>query len=263
MPVPLSGLASTAAGGKVYAIGGSSPYVAPMVSTVQEYDPGTNGWTLVTPMPTARVDLAAAELGGKIYAVGGSTNGPAQDVLEIYDPSMDSWTSGPPMPTGRFDLAAVALDGLVYALGGSGGSNGTTVEAFDPVAGTWTAMPSMSQPHQEFAAVAMNGKIYVFGAYIEVFDPLTAIWDSLGFPSTSASFAVVLGDSVYFNGGSRSVTFWDTVLDRTGNVIPLRSSRSRHAMVSLGDRVYVFGGWSNDSVEVLTGATRLFVHRKD
>jgi N-acetylneuraminic acid mutarotase len=172
-------------------------------------------------------------------------------------------------------LAAVELGGLIYAIGGVGNGTATEVEAFDPVAGSWTIKPSMSFPRAQFAAVAVNGRIYVLGGQstvlIEAFDPVANAWDvATRLPVGHDPYrAAVIGDSIYYIGSigtvltpsSRAVVYWDTILDRWGESIPLKGSHE--AMVSLDGSVYAFGGQGTNSVELLTGATRLFVHRKD
>ncbi len=51
---------AAAVAGRVYAIGGRHGTTNQVVATVQAYDPATDTWTQVLPMPTARLFLAAA-----------------------------------------------------------------------------------------------------------------------------------------------------------------------------------------------------------
>ena len=96
------GLCAVAAKGadgqvRIYAIGGrddSKPGNG--LSTMEAYDPATDTWTAMAPMPTHRHALAAT-LGpdGRIYAIGGANDRVfASDAVEIYDPAKDSWTPG-------------------------------------------------------------------------------------------------------------------------------------------------------------------------
>ena len=77
------------ASGIVYIIGGySGGYGTPVPLTkVEAYDPTTDSWSTLTPMPTARYSLAGAEVNGVIYTIGGS---PAPDTflntVEAYTP---------------------------------------------------------------------------------------------------------------------------------------------------------------------------------
>jgi hypothetical protein len=103
---------------------------------VEAYNPVTDSWSSVTPMPTARGGLATAVGGdGRIYAVGGETNiGVKSDTAEAYNFATKAWSIVDPMPTARSRLGAAAgKDGRVYAIGGGPGAL-TTVEGYTPVA---------------------------------------------------------------------------------------------------------------------------------
>ena len=60
--------------------------------THEAFDPKTNNWQRLPPMPTPRHGLAVGEIGGKMYAVSGSNvaggGGPHEgvNVNEVYDP---------------------------------------------------------------------------------------------------------------------------------------------------------------------------------
>lgn len=74
--------------GKIYVIGGWDGYAA--LSAVEEYDPTTNSWRTLAPMPTARYALATAVANGKIYVMGGDWGGAGghlQAVNEEFTPS--------------------------------------------------------------------------------------------------------------------------------------------------------------------------------
>jgi N-acetylneuraminic acid mutarotase len=78
-------------------------------TTVEEYDPATNQWTTMAPMPTGREGLAVGVVNNKIYAIGGvgrDCNPNPCTVVEEYDPATDQWNIKAPMPTGRYGLAA-------------------------------------------------------------------------------------------------------------------------------------------------------------
>jgi N-acetylneuraminic acid mutarotase len=58
----------------------------------EEYDPSTNTWRTMRPMPTARYDFAITVLNNKIYVMGGvPTNSPSTDIVEEFDPVVNSW----------------------------------------------------------------------------------------------------------------------------------------------------------------------------
>ncbi len=125
MPTARGGAgAATGNDGKIYVIGGSQVSVGAevFVRVVEAYDPLTNSWASVAPLPVARSHLSAVlGMDGRIYAMGGrnSTSLFLRDVT-VYDSSTDFWRPVAPLPTGRYNLAAaVAIDGRIYALGGA------------------------------------------------------------------------------------------------------------------------------------------------
>ena len=73
-------------GRKLYALGGSgsggSGGSDKALDTVEVYDPDTDTWAAVAPMPTARDGLAAAVVNGKPYALGGRGVTTSLDTVE-------------------------------------------------------------------------------------------------------------------------------------------------------------------------------------
>jgi len=64
--------------GKIYAFGGfvlplSGPPAWVPIDNSWEYDPATDSWKALAPMPTKRGAAAAAVINGKVYVVGGAT----------------------------------------------------------------------------------------------------------------------------------------------------------------------------------------------
>jgi len=97
------------------------------LSSVEAYDPKTDVWQEVTPMPLPRQNMGAA-LGsdGRIYVIGGFESyvgsTPPQKDVQIYDPRTDRWAEGPPLYTPRGGHTAVATPGgKIYVIGGTNG----------------------------------------------------------------------------------------------------------------------------------------------
>jgi N-acetylneuraminic acid mutarotase len=95
MPTPRSGIGTAVLNGRMHVLGGEA-YINDLVGTYrthEAYDPKTNSWHRLPPMPTPRHGLAVGEIGGKIYAVSGSNvaggGGPHEgvNVNEVYDPN--------------------------------------------------------------------------------------------------------------------------------------------------------------------------------
>jgi N-acetylneuraminic acid mutarotase len=119
--------------GKIYVIGGWKNRGGPGLSTVIEYDPGTDSWIKKADMPTARAFLAVTDVSGMIYAIGGGeTLGSLLSTVEKYDPLTDTWSKVPNMQFARGTLAASSLNGKIYAIGGwTGNTVLSTVEEYD------------------------------------------------------------------------------------------------------------------------------------
>lgn len=94
VPTARSGVGVAVLNGRMHVLGGEA-YLNDLVGTFrthEAYDPKTNSWDRLPPMPTPRHGLAVVEIGGKIYAVSGANvaggGGPHEGVTvnEAYDP---------------------------------------------------------------------------------------------------------------------------------------------------------------------------------
>jgi hypothetical protein len=94
MPTPRSGIGVAVLKGRMHVVGGEA-YINDLVGTYrthEAYDPKTNTWERLEPMPTPRHGVAVAEVGGRMYAVSGSNvaggGGPHEgvNVNEVYEP---------------------------------------------------------------------------------------------------------------------------------------------------------------------------------
>ena len=73
-----------ALGGKVYVIGGIRANVT-TADTVEAYDPNTDTWVFVSPLPVGLHHSGAAALNGKIYVIGGFSNLAFTPVDLVFD----------------------------------------------------------------------------------------------------------------------------------------------------------------------------------
>jgi hypothetical protein len=62
------------------------------LDSVEFYDPGTNVWTLITPMLSRRSGTGAVSFNGFLYAVGGYDGVNRLRTCERYDPKEKKWT---------------------------------------------------------------------------------------------------------------------------------------------------------------------------
>ncbi len=135
-------------------------------SSVYEYDPGSNAWSVKATGPTAFSQVTAAPLGGVLYTFAS----PAELIaggLASYDPVADSWVTGPGLPS-YSRSAFVAAGGKLYALGGVTGSvsscaSTAAVHEYDPASGAWTSRGALTHPREDAGAVELGGHVFVIG----------------------------------------------------------------------------------------------------
>jgi N-acetylneuraminic acid mutarotase len=125
MPLATHHAASAVVDGKLYVIGGriterSSTVSFSNVDDNQMYDPKTNSWSQLKPMPSKRSGLSGASVDGNIYVFGGQDPIKVYDNNEKYNPKSDEWTLLIPMPTPRHGLAAVSesIKNDIHVIGG-------------------------------------------------------------------------------------------------------------------------------------------------
>ena len=177
--------AATGNDGTIYAIGGMV-YGDGHTSEVDAYNPTTNVWTKVAPLPWAGATYAVADY-GLIYAISSAGN----NSVAAYNPQTNAWANMAPLPTARIAFAAtVGSDGTIYVMGGSG-TNGVTneVDAYNPTTNRWTTVASLPEPAAYItAAPGTNGVVYIIGddtgngtvdGASYAYHPRTNTWDQI------------------------------------------------------------------------------------
>jgi len=90
--------------------------------TVEMFNPATNTWTEMTPMPTGRRAMSVGVIDGKAQVAGGelsqnSTSGVFEQ-NEEYDPATNTWRPLTNMPSPKHGAAATTINGTLYIMGG-------------------------------------------------------------------------------------------------------------------------------------------------
>lgn len=250
--VALDHIGIAANGGFLYILGGVTSWPSPSVNTVQRYDPTTNTWSFVAPLPSARAAMAVAVINGKIYAAGGLRDGAAVNDFTVYDPSTDSWTPLPPLPTARDHVTGAALNGKFYVIGGRAGSSATcspmkTVEVYDPATNLWSTAAPMLTARGGHAVGLLNGHIQVFGgegnatncgtiSSSEEYDPASNSWRNLPSMPTPrhGTGGATIGSSVYIPGGATSTGDAPTTIHERFDQFTLPSGWSSQDVGSVG-----------------------------
>lgn len=185
-----------------------------MLDSFVAYDPATDTWTELAPLPEPRHHAALAALGDRLYLTGGGVEGFAPRANTwAYDPTADTWTPLAPMPAPRRAHAAVAVGERLYVVGGV--MTGLTLEAptwaYDPASGEWRAgLAPVPTFREHLAAVAWDGGVIAIGGRgttnvdaVERYDPATDAWTALPSLPTARSglTASVVNGLIHVVGG--------------------------------------------------------------
>jgi len=154
-----TGLAMVAHQGKIYRVGGfevvsEGKNNLTSNSDFARFDPATNKWEDLTPLPEGRSSHDAVVVGDTIYVAGGwqLKAGDSYDNAWLktawsYDLSQEK-SEWKPVVAPPFERRAISLatrDGLLYCIGGMQSKGGTTtrVAVLDPAQGTWSEGPAI------------------------------------------------------------------------------------------------------------------------
>ena len=159
----------------VYLIGGTTD--AGHTATVLRYNPSTDDYTEMAPLPTPRDHLNVVSWGaGVIFAVGGrDIVSPAVDDLgtfEAFYPVTNEWHTLPDCPLERGGQVAGILAGRLVVAGGERAEGEFTVyddvQAYEFANRTWIDLPSMPEARHGGAFVPVyEGLLYVGGAMLD------------------------------------------------------------------------------------------------
>ena len=180
--------------GLLYVVGGFTKSLLSIwyaVPTVYQYNPVTQEWRELAPMPTARGALGVAVYQNRLYAIGGYDGKNNSGAVEIFDPQSNTWSSGAPMPTPRDHLAVVTSGNRIYTIGGRPNldyhRNMGTVEEYDPHTNQWRSRANLPTPRSGITAGVINNRIYVIGGESkdgtfstnEAYHPATDQWRTM------------------------------------------------------------------------------------
>jgi N-acetylneuraminic acid mutarotase len=227
---------------KIYAFGGfafpgSGPPGWNPVNTAWEYDPATDEWKELTPMPTRRGAASAGVVNGKIYVTGGANSLPGMTengihparphnvlaTVEEYDPATNSWKTVRPLLLARNHHAAVGAGDKLYVIGGrvggafisSASNNVDLVEMYDPAADLWTSRARMPTARSAVGAGLYNNDILIAGGE---------------------------GQDQRFLAAFKAVEAYDTVLNRWQVLPSMPHQRHGLAAAVIGNRFYTVSG---------------------
>ena len=111
------------------------------VADAAVYDPRTNRWSAIAPLPRPLGSVSVAVLGNEIHLAGGRDAHSVRTHL-VYDPATNRYSERAPLPVGRDHMGLVGFEGKLYAIGGridTPAHNTSYVDVYDPRANGWTS----------------------------------------------------------------------------------------------------------------------------
>ncbi len=217
---------------KIYVIGGvfrANDFFNSGFTGVNEvYDPLTDTWETMEPMPTARARLQANVVDNKIYLIGGAKYdriwpfywGTA-GLNEVYDPLTNSWSTNSPMPTSVGYYFSAVVDNKIYVMYAVIETSFLT-QIYNSETDSWSYGKKLPTAAFVATAGATTGvlapkRIYVLGGMVEsnvatnlnqVYDPETDTWtNGTSMPTPRWALAVaVVNDELYAIGGYNGET---------------------------------------------------------
>lgn len=217
LPTPRSHFESstTILNDRLLIVGGrSSTTGKTALNHVTQYDPTTNTWIALPPLPDELIAPVAQVIGNQIIVANGGLNRTTspQSTTRI-GVLANKWESVRAMPVALGEVAGGIIGNKLYLVGE--GSSATL--AHNLSTGTWSSTSSLTKRPfvgHHHAAEVVKGKLYLIGGLgssagkVQIYNPATNTW-SLGknmpFAAGSTSTSVINGE-IYVAGGIVTTT---------------------------------------------------------
>lgn len=174
---PRGAAAAVALNGRIHLIGGASEPATERASVGwhEVYDPKTDRWSTLKPLPGARDHAGVVAFGGAIHLIGGRFNTFEYNtgLHHAYFVERNAWEVRAPLPTPRSGHGLVAYRNRLFAMGGEGGvvARGKItdakvfgqMESYDPATDSWQRHTPMPTPRHAVGAVTIGDWIHVAG----------------------------------------------------------------------------------------------------
>jgi N-acetylneuraminic acid mutarotase len=260
LPFPLSHThtSTVVLGGRIITVGGKTndPYFPKTVGDVLSYDPVTNAWTALPPLPDIRQAAVAQLVGERLYVTTGTPRGIHPQPQTWSRQMTNVWDAGTAMPVAMGEVAGGVIGNRIYLVGEGSGAT----LSYDLATATWSSDSALARrPYRgnHHAAEVLNRKLYLFGGLgassegkVQVYDPAANRW-SLGAPmpfAAGSSSSAVIGGKVYVAGGivgsstTARVARYDPATNTWAELAPMPAGRNHAAAATDGKKLYVFGG---------------------
>lgn len=258
LPIPRSHFESstTILNNRLLIIGGRSNTTGKTaLNHVTQYDPISNTWIALPPLPDELIASVAQVIGNQIIVTNGGLNRTTspQSTTRI-GLLANKWESVKAMPVALGEVAGGIIGNKLYLVGE--GSSATL--AHNLSTGTWsntsalTKRPFVGHHH---ADEVVNGKLYLIGGLgssagkVQIYNPATNTW-SLGknmpFAAGSTSTSVI-GGEIYVAGGiiattTTKVAKYNPATNTWKLLAAMKQGRNHAAAATDGTKLYIFGG---------------------
>ncbi len=238
--------------GRIYSFGGMTGARGTVLDDAEVYDPRSDEWLPLPPLPVARRSVRAEVVGPVIYVVGGVASSGATAAVEAFDTRSSAWFRRAAMPTPRYGIGLVSVGDDLFAIGGfRDGQALSTVEHYDPVTDQWQPRAPMPTPRTHPAVAVVDGLVYVLGgeadqgalAIVEIYDPENDRWlpgPSLPVPMSNVSAAVLDGRIHVLQHHDHVV--YDVASETWSSAEPMPTPRHGLGLAVVEGVLYAFGG---------------------
>lgn len=251
MPDGVSRALSAVSGGSIYVLGG-----APATANVRKYNPNSDTWSAMPPLPAPLFGGAAAEQMGTVYLAGGF-----DEVMNLmgdvaaYNTADGSYTPLGSLIEPRARFSGAILNNKFYLVGGDGFSSRLdSIEAFDLATNTSSIVARLPEPTSQAGVVAVGNKLYILSGGSNNnrcwrFDPYTGQLTSLtDFPLANTSLRTVQHRSgriyavaSWSVGGQNTLLEYNIAADTWNNPSYVPSERNVPTVELVDDMLYVIG----------------------
>ena len=147
------------------------------------YDPLSDRWSPLPPLPVAVHHAGAGVLGGRLYVVGGyggAPGWPAVASVASLGAGEAAWRPEPSLSAPRGALAVASLPNALVAVGGVSGPDLVRTEILELGADAWRRGPDLTAPREHLGATAAGGRAYAIAGRVGSLESNQDTVESLG-----------------------------------------------------------------------------------
>ena len=210
-PTAVANVSAAVISGTVIVPGGYTTSGVP-TSIVEAYNPVSDTWRSLSPLPAPRFAYAIAAYRDRVYVFGGWDGKSYVSSVFAYDPSTDHWSTRASMPLARGFSAAAAITNTIYVVGGyADGHEFNRCDRYLVAEDRWETCAPMTVARGGLGLVNVGNRLYAIGGgwtgyltFNERYDPATDSWSTVPTPFTGqwrGMGVTAIGNDIYALGG--------------------------------------------------------------